>query len=121
MTQEHALSKQTRDELTELFTKPVIWEGSEIIKLNKDDAKKLIFCINEVIANDFHPAAALTILFFLCGAIPELDGITTLVHYNANDYRKCITNKTEAKQVCQVIHALVEAAVESALSESAQR
>lgn len=106
MTQEHALSKQTKDELTKLFTKPLTINESETIKLNEDEAKALIFVLDRTVSNYDHPQIGLLLFGDLFRAVhPAARGAKTLAqHYLRDDYRKSITNKVEAQLVCQALH-----------------
>lgn len=97
MTQGYVLSEQTRKELTTLFTKT-----QTASKLSEDDVINLVFSIDQTVSVDFNPRGVFVLCTFLYSSFHGIGGIATLCKHH-DDYRKSITNQTEAKQVCKAV------------------
>lgn len=123
MTQEHALSKQTKDELIKLFTKPVIWHGSEIRRISEDEAKKLVSHVDKIVTMDLNPMDGSIFDYFSCKPLPLalrslsplqrtqclLPSLTPMILRSDDYYKKAITNKTEAEQVDRAVQVITNA------------
>lgn len=110
MTQDYVFSKQTQKELTKLFTRTLTVNGLETIKLNKDEIKDLIFGLNQVITLHFDPQESFIVVNWLIYRFQGIKGTATLAQNLFRDnYRKSITNKTEAQLISQAIRAIIGA------------
>ena len=123
MTQEHTLSKQTKDELIKLFTKPVIWRGSEIRRISEDEAKKLVSHVDKIVAMDLNPMDGSIFDYFFCKPLPLalrslspwqrtqclLPSLAPMILRSDDYYKKAITNKAEAEQVDRAVQVITDA------------
>ena len=110
MTQDYVFSKQTQKELTKLFTRTLNIEGAAPIKLNDGEAEELLRGLDHVIGYSYSPRACCTAGVWILVTIQERRGYTTLEErLRRDDYRKFITNKTEAEQVNRAVQAMINA------------
>ena len=110
MTHEHALSKQTKDELIKLFTRTLNIEGAApiTIKLNDGEAEELLRALDYVIGYSYSSRACCMALVWIFSRVAGAQEVGVLMYrLHCDDYRKFITNQAEAKQVSRAALAML--------------